>query len=278
MTLWSTAHMLPTLPRRPVDLPEFALDLQQWMTDGGAARQARQCFDVTADDLLVYPGEARRVPAASLVFASAQMCELLEAIAPDYPLDADLGELFLNHFLVVFETPIRIWEGHDDLFAGIYVRGRRAMALLAHTPHADRVVAMTQAVTLDSDAGDRAGWPPEDQRVWALLTGTVATLSQRVARRTDVTIDRPAKRRLARLGLDDLPPVQMIDLRRTEARHDTKGDGQRTYSHQWWVPPFWRRQWYPTRNRHEAKLVVGHLRGPADRPILNRQRLYRLKR
>lgn len=73
-----------------------------------------------------------------------------------------------------------------------------------------------------------------------------------------------------------LPPVQetsVIVLRRpavarpvesTEQSHGTE------WHHQWWVRAHYRAQWYPSQGAHKVIWVAPFLKGPSDKPLLER--------
>lgn len=59
---------------------------------------------------------------------------------------------------------------------------------------------------------------------------------------------------------------------RSAARSDGQRSG-RTYSHRWVVRGHWRRQWYPSQNRHIPIWITDYIAGPDDLPIEHRDRV-----
>jgi hypothetical protein len=54
----------------------------------------------------------------------------------------------------------------------------------------------------------------------------------------------------------------------------SESDGpQRTYEHRWLVRGHWRRQWYPSLGVHRLVWIAEHPSGPADRPLVQRDRV-----
>ena len=73
-----------------------------------------------------------------------------------------------------------------------------------------------------------------------------------------------------------LQPIRLITLRRS--RHDSEPglpNTGRDWSCRWVVSPFWRRQWYPSEQRHRMILVGPYVKGPADKPLVVRDKIYK---
>lgn len=51
----------------------------------------------------------------------------------------------------------------------------------------------------------------------------------------------------------------------------------REYSHRWVVRGHWRRQWYPSQNRHVPIWITDYVAGPAEKPIVQRDRVMVVK-
>jgi hypothetical protein len=116
----------------------------------------------------------------------------------------------------------------------------------------------------------------EDRR---LIAGLWALLNQRVMTRTTLEEPaRPVRRRAQRAGITDpdLSRVRVVTLRRPdrpegEAPPEVEGSG-RTYTHRWIVNPFWRNQpCGPGGKDRRLTLVSGHVKGPADAPLVDKQ-------
>jgi len=82
-----------------------------------------------------------------------------------------------------------------------------------------------------------------------------------------------------RKGKTQVPPIKVINLRRTEVRH-VKGDGpKREYSCHWIVDPHWRKQWYPSLNRNIPKYITSYVKGDVTKPFKPpREKVYKAVR
>lgn len=93
---------------------------------------------------------------------------------------------------------------------------------------------------------------------------------------------RSARRRLERVAGVSLPPdrakVKVVDLRRREAPVRTDGESSPVnWSVRWPVRPHWRRQWYPSIQQHQLKLIPPYIKGPADKPLKVKPMVYDLR-
>jgi len=79
-----------------------------------------------------------------------------------------------------------------------------------------------------------------------------------------------------------IPDVRVITLRRYR---DDDGDHEidpnqrgRNYSHRWIRNAFWRRQWYPSEQRHKPKWIAPTVCGPKDKPLVIKDTAYLWRR
>lgn len=68
-----------------------------------------------------------------------------------------------------------------------------------------------------------------------------------------------------------LGPVSVIKLRKRERGNET--GAQYVLSHRFVVRGHWRRQWYPSEQRHKSIYIQPFLKGPEDAPLLARDRV-----
>lgn len=114
----------------------------------------------------------------------------------------------------------------------------------------------------------------------------ILLLGQEVTRTEQVNAERPVARRARRIGLP--PRVTVITLRRT-VEDDTEYVGPRSveWSRRWLVRGKW--QWRhcgpehplaePYEKGYRARVFVrGHVKGPADKPLIVTDRVYALRR
>ncbi len=122
----------------------------------------------------------------------------------------------------------------------------------------------------------------EDRKVLAALFVLIA--QEGIAQRTVEAPDRPARRRAQRAGVDpDTLAVQVVTLRRPRSeRTGEHEDGEHEharYSHRWIVDGHWRWQPYgPGRSLRRLTYIAPHVKGPADAPLVVRERVHALVR
>jgi hypothetical protein len=77
-----------------------------------------------------------------------------------------------------------------------------------------------------------------------------------------------------------IPEVRVITLRRPKAQNGEVDPDQRgrEYSHRWWVNGHWRKQWYPSEERHKPRYIEGYVKGPDDRPFQPKDDVYLWRR
>lgn len=89
--------------------------------------------------------------------------------------------------------------------------------------------------------------------------------------------DRATARRIARGGREP-SDVLVITLRRPKVTESHEEAGARDWSCRWIVNPFWRNQWYPKEQRHKPKFIHAYVKGPNDKPLVIKNRAYRVSR
>lgn len=139
-------------------------------------------------------------------------------------------------------------------------------------PHADELIQSPFAELSDASA---ESWI-EDRRVLAAFWNLIA--QEKLTERTITYPARPVRRDAERRGVDkEASGVTVVDIRKRAPQpqgEQTEGSGDSRYSHRWWVDPFWRRQPVgPGRKERRWTLVVGHLRGPGDKPFVPKEKV-----
>src|SRR4029077_12429361 len=92
---------------------------------------------------------------------------------------------------------------------------------------------------------------------------------------------RGVRRRAGKVFRDrPIPDVRVVTLRRYreddgEVDPDMRG---REYSHRFIVNAFWRRQWYPSEQRHKPKWIAPFVKGPKDKPLVIKDTAYLWRR
>lgn len=95
--------------------------------------------------------------------------------------------------------------------------------------------------------------------------------------------NRGASRAWKRAGLilPEDSAVQVITLRKSRplSEHEIDGEGEkREYSHRFVVGGHWRNQWYPSKQRHEPVYIYEYIKGPEDKPIVYKDKVFVWKR
>ena len=80
---------------------------------------------------------------------------------------------------------------------------------------------------------------------------------------------------MKRSGLDEEKTVSVVQLRASK-NDATKGKGDVDYQHRWMVRGHHRAQWYPSTQTHKVIWIAPHMKGPEDKPIL--QKVYAVTR
>lgn len=276
-----TTISLPVVPGRAEDVPEFGREVGRWMADGSARMAMSKCFqlDPRSGGLGLLESEAPRVPQAESFFVNSEMVTLLRAAAPSYPLDAHPPKPLVPHGLLVLQDPVKLWPDAEDRMVAAYWREGLHLVGLAYPPHLERMLTWTPSIWLDSPPGDREDWAPATREAWRVLASLQAMLTQRIAVPRTVRLDRAARRRLQRLGATGpLPPMQVIDLRRIASR-DTDGEPSSVnWTRQWIVGGHWRSQFMPGTGTHEPRWIAPFRKGPVNKPLILRERVYRWTR
>lgn len=119
--------------------------------------------------------------------------------------------------------------------------------------------------------------PSGEMRAFAAL---MKLLPQRIARVADAGIDRASRRRAMRAGVDNPSTGKIVTLRYArEHQVDAVGlVGNVDWSHRWPVEGHWRDQWYPSIGTHSPIYVSPYIKGPPDKPLVLRQRMFDWKR
>ncbi len=129
----------------------------------------------------------------------------------------------------------------------------------------------------DADSVHAAMWLSKFWLSGALWLNSRIIGSQRMA------LPRQQGRALAREHKLEKPPlVEVVYLRRAEPKpHDPlapKSTEPKHHDFCWLVGDFPRRQWYPSKGRHELIIVEEHIRGPRDKPLKNAVKIYAVNR
>tara|TARA_R110000824_G_scaffold21078_5_gene78847 strand:- start:833 stop:1762 length:930 start_codon:yes stop_codon:yes gene_type:complete len=135
------------------------------------------------------------------------------------------------------------------------------------------------------EPGDDA--PPVDECAAAarwfgcFFAAGMTWLRQKIAVPEVGEVGRGARRRLQREhDLSEIPKVMIVELRRRASRSSTNdGTGASVeWSRRWIVSGHWRNQWYPGKGVHAPRFIEPYVKGPDDKPLTEKIRVYSVSR
>ena len=114
----------------------------------------------------------------------------------------------------------------------------------------------------------------------SLLVLSAATqfwLKSTVAVTTSMSLSRPARRRVSREGFHP-HEATVVTYRLAEPTGSAADREAHEYSCRWLVQSHWRKQFMPASGTHRPTLIAEHMKGPADKPLVIREKRYRVSR
>jgi hypothetical protein len=149
---------------------------------------------------------------------------------------------------------------------------------LGFVPGATAVMPMPQPVIwvigddpeLDPPRVDELG--DDEASIGRTLLTTWTLMQQTISASTPAHADRAESRRSARGGLP--ADLVIIHLRRLHHEDQLGDEGVAVdWSHRWLVDGHWRNQWLPSRGCHRLQWINPHIKGPADKPLVLKERV-----
>jgi hypothetical protein len=103
---------------------------------------------------------------------------------------------------------------------------------------------------------------------------------QKIAEPTNAQASRPVRKRAMKLDPNrPIPDVRVVQLRRHRQKGEHDGEhGSIEYTHRFLVSGHWRKQWYPSEQRHKPKWIFPYIKGPEDRPFQAKNTTYLWRR
>lgn len=102
--------------------------------------------------------------------------------------------------------------------------------------------------------------------LWSMVQQRIAMVSPGFASR--------AERRRSQRTLGDIPPFMVVRLRRPQSASEVSEHRDVEWSHRWIVDGHWRNQYHPSTNEHVPTWIAPHVKGPADKPLAIKERVY----
>lgn len=106
-----------------------------------------------------------------------------------------------------------------------------------------------------------------------ILRATWTIMQQSLSISVRTQVDRAERRRSIKAGLRS--DVLVVRLRRKslDGPHEEGREEGVEWSHRWLVSGHWRNQWLPSRVCHRLQWISGHVKGPADKPLVVKDRV-----
>lgn len=116
--------------------------------------------------------------------------------------------------------------------------------------------------------------------IWRIFQAFMAFVKQEVVVAQPQAQPREIRRRAQRAGKPEPPPLHLVRLRRVAQHAVEKSDrpGQVEWHHRWVVRGHWRLQPYPKYGEHRQIWIYPFMKGPADKPILERRTVFNVSR
>jgi hypothetical protein len=233
-------------------------------------------------------GVADALHQASLFWVDATFTDLAVhagARLPDLSIDA--RQIPADNGLIMWAAPITATVSTRDVSVvaahwarqpgGVWTcfyapasTGRTGADLQHHREQIGWLAPLGPGAALPYAGADPVG--PTTRRLLSALIATWLLIDQpSLTDTTPVPADKPIRKAYARARRPD-PQVRLVRLRpkptRTGDAAASTGGG-RTYTHRWWVDPYWRDTAYgPGRSLRKRQLVAGSVRGPDDKPLV----------
>lgn len=115
-----------------------------------------------------------------------------------------------------------------------------------------------------------------------LFVAAVLVMNQKVTGISGMHADRAVMRRAQRAGITIPTSVNIISLRRLVEQGrifpDESDLSDPRWSHRWWTRGHWRQQWYPSLGMHQWIYIDPFVKGPADKPIIEKPDVFFMER
>jgi hypothetical protein len=116
----------------------------------------------------------------------------------------------------------------------------------------------------------------QDSSTLAFVRVMNKLMGERIVTRSRYKAARSLRRHSLRLNLP-VSEILVCELRRRSSPSEPTGE-KRNFSHRFIVHGFWRRQWYPSLGMHRQKYIADYVKGPDDKPLIIKQRVWQWDR
>lgn len=111
---------------------------------------------------------------------------------------------------------------------------------------------------------------------WRPLLSLLRLMQQYISTREKYQPSRPVRRRMQREDMRQTD-VTVIRLRRPRSKQTHEGE-HIEYSHRFIVNGHWRNQWFPSLNHHRQIYISDYVKGPEDKPLRIKDRVFEFVR
>lgn len=286
----------------------------EWLDANGQVRPDKAGMMPTQEGLRAAEQDRLRLlpvlRMAEPMYIAPAPCELISDAAftiPDWPLRPT--DMMLEHAFVLFASPPRLTESvrlraltislwgvlrdsdGDHEGPAPVTEGRQPDGLSFGLWTNDSPTVLQwrfgrSRAAKESEIFD--GWsPPAAEherrfytRVLCLVSSLLSFLQQRIVTRGEShQADRASRRRADEAGLD-ARDVEVVTLRRAHSANGSTPVGDaRDWSCRWWVAGHWRQQPYgKARSERRPTWITPYVKGPDDKPLVVRKRLFAVTR
>jgi len=101
-------------------------------------------------------------------------------------------------------------------------------------------------------------------------------MEMKIVLKSPMRPQRGIRRGAQRAGLTEIKDVIVCELRRARPRgyEWPETEGGTHYTHRFRVVGHWRRQWYPSEGRHKQIRIESYIKGPDDKPFIDKKRAW----
>lgn len=174
------------------------------------------------------------------------------------------------------EEDVQVWDGPEADLDGppTYLRTYDELNLYPLILHRNALMPCAEH-GMQWEVGETPDLIANDDDAPGLGKALLATwtlMGQSLTQTVPTRSDRAERRRSARA---DLPTdLLVVRLRRLSSTPLTEDDREECdYSHRWMVSGHWRNQWLPSRAAHRLQWIAAHVKGPADKPLMIKEKV-----
>jgi len=229
-------------------------------------------------------GQAHQSEHGARIFVSSEMVDLCVAAEPSLPEAAlVLDEIPWDKATVVFEKspweyfghPVDILQWEKSGSEDYPTSPNRICDIVQWGIAGAGVFAMVPCQWIEGTPPTLGKLGEGDSIVWRTMYVLWSFLRDRIALTETQPAPKASYRRWERATGKPPEDIVVITLRRpTSKKPEDANVAAIDWTHQWVVDGHWRNQWYPATQRHRPKWIAAHIKGPEDKPLVVKERIY----